>query len=122
MKSTPSPLFKSGGLAALIVGISLLATPGYAAAAQMVTGEVVDLKCYLDHGARGDKHAECASKCIAGGGPVGLLTADKQLYLVVGGKSLSPQLAPLAGKTLTLTGKLAERNGMKMIENAEIQK
>ena len=52
--------------------------------AKSVTGEVVDLMCYLDHGAKGDKHAGCAEKCIKSGGPVGLLTKDDQLYLVIG--------------------------------------
>ena len=53
-------------------------------ATQSIKGEVVDLMCYLDHGAKGEKHKGCASKCIKSGGPVGLLTADNQLYLVVG--------------------------------------
>ena len=88
-----------------------------------VKGEVVDLMCYLDHGAKGDKHAGCAEKCIKSGGPVGLLTADDQLYLVVGEhEPMNDKLAPLAAKTVTLKGKVVERNGMKMIENAEIEK
>src|SRR3954454_7483575 len=36
-----------------------------------VKGEIVDLMCYLDHAATGDKHAACASKCVKNGGPVG---------------------------------------------------
>jgi hypothetical protein len=37
-------------------------------------------------------------------------------------KPMNNKLAPLAGKTITLKGKVVERNGMKMIENAEIEK
>jgi hypothetical protein len=91
--------------------------------AKTVTGEVVDLMCYLDHGAKGDKHAGCAQKCIKSGGPVGLLTKDDQLYLVVGDhQPMNEDLAPHAGKTVTLTGKVVERNGVKLIENAKLEK
>ena len=93
-----------------------------AAAAKEVTGEVIDMMCYVDHGATGDKHAPCAQKCVKGGGPVGLLSQGKA-YLVVGDhKPMNDQLAEYCGKTITLTGKMAERGGIAMIENAEIVK
>jgi len=88
-----------------------------------VKGEVVDLMCYLDHGAKGDKHAGCAETCIKAGTPVGILTADNQLYLVVGDhKPINDRLAAYAAKTITVKGKVVERNGMKMIEDAEVEK
>lgn len=87
-----------------------------------VTGEVVDLMCYLDHAAMGEEHATCAGKCIKGGGPAGIVSNGKA-YLVVGEhKSMNDELAPFAGKTITVKGKLAERAGMAMIENAQIVK
>lgn len=87
-----------------------------------VTGEVVDLMCYLDHGAKGEKHKGCAEKCIKSGGPVGLLSGQ-DLYLVIGEhKPINDELASKAAQTVTLKGKVVERNGMKMIENAELQK
>jgi hypothetical protein len=90
---------------------------------QTIKGEVVDLMCYLDHGAKGEKHKGCATKCIKSGGPVGLLTADDQLYLVVGDhKPMNDELADKAAQVVTLKGKVVERNGMKMIENAELEK
>jgi len=92
------------------------------AATKTIKGEVVDLMCYLDHGAKGDKHKGCAKTCIKGGGPVGLLSED-QVYLVVGDhKPMNDELADKAGETITLTGKVVERHGMKMIENAQIEK
>ena len=92
------------------------------AATQSIKGEVVDLMCYLDHGAKGEKHKGCAEKCIKSGGPVGLLSED-QLYLVIGDhKPMNEELAPKAGETVTLKGKVVEKNGMKMIENAELEK
>jgi hypothetical protein len=101
----------------------ILAPGAMAAETTTIKGEVVDLMCYLDHGAKGDKHAGCAETCIKSGGPVGLLTADDQLYLLVGEhKPMNDQLAPHAAKTITVKGRVVERNGMKMIENAEIEK
>ena len=42
-----------------------------APADKTVTGEIVDVMCYVDHGAVGEKHAALrVQKCIEGGGPV----------------------------------------------------
>jgi len=87
-----------------------------------ITGEIVDLMCYLDHNAMGEKHAQCAATCVKTGGPVGIVS-DGKAYLVVGEhKPINDQLGDLCGKTITLKGKLAERGGMAMLENAEIVK
>jgi hypothetical protein len=89
---------------------------------ETITGEVVDLMCYLDHGAKGEKHKGCAEKCIKGGGPVGLLSGD-QVYLLIGDhETINDKLASKAAETVTVKGKVVERSGMKMIENAELQK
>jgi hypothetical protein len=93
-----------------------------ASAEKTVTGEIVDLMCYVDHNATGEKHAGCAAKCIQGGGPVGIVS-DGKVYLVVGDhKPMNDQLADFAGKTITLKGKVASSGGMTMLENAEIVK
>jgi hypothetical protein len=92
-----------------------------AAASKEVTGEVVDMMCYVDHNAVGEKHGQsCGAKCVKGGGPVGIVS-DGKAYLVVGEhKPMNDQLAEYCGKTITLKGKLAERGGIAMIENAEV--
>jgi hypothetical protein len=93
-----------------------------AAATKEVTGEIVDMMCYVDHNAIGEKHASCGEKCIKGGGPVGIVS-DGKAYLVVGAhKPMNDELAPLAGKTVTLKGKMASNGGVSMLENAEIVK
>ncbi len=93
-----------------------------AAASKEVTGEVVDMMCYVDHNAMGDKHSACGAKCIKSGGPVGIVENGKA-YLVVGEhKPINEQLADSCGKTITLKGKVAERGGVAMLENAEIVK
>jgi hypothetical protein len=93
------------------------------AASKEVTGEVVDMMCYVDHNAVGEKHGQsCGAKCVKNGGPVGIVS-DGKAYLVVGEhKPINDQLAEYCGKTITLKGKLAERSGVAMIENAEIVK
>ncbi len=116
-------------LAALVIPLAFVSAHDHdgdkaasSAAEKTVTGEVVDLMCYLDHGATGDKHSACAGKCIKNGGPAGIVS-DGKAYLVVGEhKAINEELSPLAGKTITIKGKLAERDGMSMIENAEIVK
>ena len=49
-----------------------------------VTGEVIDMSCYVDHGATGEKHAGCAKKCIESGLPVGIKANDGKTYVVIG--------------------------------------
>jgi len=94
---------------------------GDAATSKEVTGEVVDMMCYVDHNAVGEKHGQsCGAKCVKNGGPVGIVS-DGKAYLVVGEhKPMNDQLAEYCGKTVTLKGKMAERGGIAMIENAEI--
>ena len=46
-------------------------------------GEIVDLSCYLQVGKHGDKHRDCGQKCVANGQPVGLLTADGSIYMLI---------------------------------------
>jgi hypothetical protein len=92
------------------------------AATKEITGEIVDMMCYIDHNAMGEKHAGCGEKCIKGGAPVGIVS-DGKAYIVVGAhKPMNDELAPLAGKTVTLKGKLATNGGVSMLENAEIVK
>jgi hypothetical protein len=88
-----------------------------------VTGEVVDMMCYVDHNAVGEKHGQsCGAKCIKSGGPVGIVS-DGKAYLVVGEhKPMNDQLAEYCGKTITVKGKMAERGGVAMLESAEIVK
>ena len=90
-------------------------------AAKTLTGELVDTGCYLGHGARGEKHVECATKCISGGMPMGLLTSDGTLYLLtMNHDNADPynELKTMAGKMVSVTGMVMTRSGMKGIEAA----
>ena len=108
------------------LGLSLCAATGFAHEGQKhsdkLTGEIVDITCYLDHGSSGAAHAECARSCIAKGMPVGILSGGK-LYAVVIGSHESPneKLADMAGKMVTITGHKLEKNGMRAIDMETVE-
>ena len=94
------------------------------AAPVTMTGEVVDLYCYMEHpaSATGAEHAKCAAGCIGKGLPIGYLTADGTMYLIIGKdhESASSAVTEWVGKQSTLTGYVKEQKGMKAIELVSI--
>ena len=48
-----------------------------------VTGEIIDMSCYLQLGKHGEKHVSCGKKCLAAGQPIGLLAKDGSVYLLM---------------------------------------
>ena len=92
--------------------------PGMKAATKSVRGEVVDMGCYLGHGAKGADHVSCATKCLAQAMPMGILTSNGTLYLVtLDHDNADPynDLKGMAGKDVTVTGAMLTRSGMKAI-------
>jgi hypothetical protein len=82
-------------------------------------GEIVDTGCYLGHEAKGADHKSCALQCIAGGMPMGLLTADGTVYLMtMSHASADPynKAKEMASLMVEVTGPVHERGGMKAIE------
>jgi hypothetical protein len=69
-------------LAACAAGLTGART---AVAADTITGEIVDLACYMHdpETGRGAAHRKCADTCLKKGMPIGLLTDDKQVYLLL---------------------------------------
>ena len=87
--------------------------------ASVVKGELVDMGCYMGHEARGEKHKGCATKCVAGGMPMGLLSADNKLYLLtLNHDNADPvnQCKDLMAAQVELTGVVSERGGMRSID------
>src|SRR5512140_28170 len=104
IKSLLAALALGAGLALVQVGTGAEEKAG--GDTQSIKGEIVDLMCYLDHGAKGEGHKGCAQKCIKAGGPVGLLSGET-LYLVVGDhQPINDELASKAAETVTLKGKV----------------
>ena len=109
----------------LLVGLMVLGMAGACYArgtakaekTSKITGEVVDITCYANHGAKGEKHASCAQKCLTGGMPAGIL-ADGKLWVATMKDHSAPnaKLAPMAGKTVTATGTEIEKNGTQIFE------
>ena len=82
------------------------------------TGEIVDLACYVAQGAKGPDHAGCAKSCVKNGQPMGLLVGDDTLVLLAADhKDGAPYeaLKELAGEQATVSGTLAEKDGMKVV-------
>ncbi len=78
-----------------------------------ISGELVDISCYMQLGKTGEKHVDCGSKCVRSGQPVGILTAKKDLYIVIaeehhprrdGQADIREQLATNMGKQVSATG------------------
>ena len=85
-----------------------------------VTGEVVDVSCYLQLGKRGEAHVACGTKCLQNGQPVGLVDADGTLYIVMpeehhprrdGQAEIKSVFIPLLAKTVTVPGMEVEMKG-----------
>lgn len=91
---------------------------------QTLTGEVVDVFCYLSHGqdGLGPKHAGCAKKCIQGGLPVAIKVGD-QLYLasMADHTAANAKLADVAGHQVTVTGKVMEKDGQHLIAISQVE-
>ena len=78
-----------------------------------IVGEVVDVSCFLQLGKRGEAHIPCGQKCVRNGQPVGVLTDDGELYLIIpeehhprrdGQVSLKDRFADLMAKRVQVSG------------------
>jgi hypothetical protein len=89
-----------------------------------VKGELLDLDCYMASGAHGNDHKSCADMCINAGAPMGVLTNDGKVYLLVSGhnkKEPYEELKKHAGEEITVTGTLTEKDGIKGIVVSEVK-
>jgi hypothetical protein len=89
-----------------------------------VTGEIIDLSCYLQVGKHGDKHRDCGQKCARNGQPIGLLTADGTVYMLIdeehdprrdGQTELRAKLIDHMAHVMTVNGTYSEVEGQKAI-------
>lgn len=90
----------------------------------MVQGEVLDMACYVSHGAKGPDHAACAKRCAKGGQPIGLLADDGEVYLLYASHddgSAFEATKELAGTKVMISGKKFEKGGITGIEVHEVK-
>ena len=89
-----------------------------------VIGEVVDYSCYLQVGKHGEKHRDCGQKCLQNGQPMGLLTKDGDLYLLMeeehnprrdGMTNLRTACIDHMARIMEVTGTYSEISGTKAL-------
>ena len=86
---------------------------------QTITGEIVDMGCYMAKGAKGPDHKDCGMKCIANGMPMGLLTDRGMLYvLTMNHDNADPfnKAKEWASEKVKVTGPVSIRNGVKSLQ------
>lgn len=105
------------------VAASVDGKPNPAKEATLV-GEIVDFSCYLQIGKHGEKHRSCAQKCFQAGQPIGLLTKDGTLYMLMeeehdprrdGLTNFRTAAAEHAAHIMEVTGTQSEHAGYKAL-------
>jgi hypothetical protein len=119
MKSLKIHLPKIAGslLVAAMTVVSLSAF-GQSKSTKTVKGEVLDMSCYMGHGAKGPGHKQCAQMCLDKGLPAGLLTSSGQVYLLVEDHDKADaynKAIKHAADQVTVTGKVANKNGIQAL-------
>ena len=120
--------------AAVLISVSITALlmkwsehrrPSVAGAQEiLVTGEVLDMTCYIASNLSGPDHAECARVCIKSGEPAGIKTRDGKVYLLTGepGHSVNAELADYAAQIVIIKGRQTVRDGFMQLQVEEIRK
>jgi len=83
-----------------------------------VTGEVVELWCYLEAGDRGAAKKACATACAKAGNPIAIVDAKGQLFTLAGlrsHQSAQELLLDKMSETVTVTGTLVKNPNVQMI-------
>jgi len=92
--------------------------------ATTVTGEVVDVSCYMELGKRGEAHVACGSKCIEHGAPVGIVDEKGNLYILFaeehhprrdGEVDIRKTFQPLLAQNVTVSGMMTEMRGVRAL-------
>lgn len=89
-----------------------------------ITGEVLDMACYSASGAKGEEHKSCAAACIKGGSPMGILTSDGKVYLLVEDhdkKDAYAEAQKHAGEQISATGTYSDKGGLNALIVDEVK-
>src|SRR5262249_60453276 len=89
-------------------------------AAETSRGDVVDLACYMHDPAtgQGTAHRKCADTCLKKGLPMGILTDDKQVYLILEdheNPKAYAQLKEKAAEKVTAEGEKVTQGGVQAL-------
>jgi len=89
-----------------------------------LTGQVIDMNCYVTMGASGAAHKQCAAACAKAGVALAILGSDGNVYMPVSRKPADPQnsrLVPFAEARVKITGTHRMSNGIHTIEIKTIE-
>ncbi len=89
-----------------------------------IKGEVIDLWCYFEGGDHGPDHKDCATMCAKAGNPIGLLTPQGDVYVMMGIKDHQPGREVLVDRmadTVTVEGTLVKKGGLQLIYVAAVK-
>jgi len=109
---------------AIISLVMIFSGIAYSAETKKITGEVVDVSCYVAEGAKGEGHKACAIACVKAGEPAGILEENTgKVYVVVTGDHSNPakKIKPYVAKMVEVTGTVNERGGISTIDIKEIK-
>ena len=125
------------GLVCLVASVSCGRARGASSTTETVTGQVIDLACYLmDHEDVGMDHKTqggatppnvgfaCAYSCVRWQGmPAGLLTSDGKIYQIAGelAANSNVKIAPYLTRTVTLTGNITRVDGVTLIAANDVK-
>ena len=102
------------------------AAKGQAGPQSMVmTGEILDMNCYMTHEGQGEKHAKCAKACALKGAPLGLLDDQGSVHLLVADHANEKPMKraqELAGEKVKIAGKMSAKGGLSAIVLSSVEK
>lgn len=87
-----------------------------------LTGRVVDLHCFMTGQMPSADAAKCTADCIRAGVPAALETSSGLIVLGQGVNGPAKTLLPFAHQDVQVRGKLFERDGVKYLDIASMQK
>ena len=111
-------------VAMIAIGCSVVSFAGPPAEAT-IKGEVVDVACYEGkNGARGAAHKSCGVSCAKGGAQLGILDADKKMYLISGdyAANKNEKLVEFVAETVEATGEVMTKDGKTWLAVKSIKK
>lgn len=112
-------------LAGAALALTMIMSGGAVRAGDTISGEVVDLACYLHNPSmKGPGHRKCAETCAKKGIPMGILTDDGKVYLLLEDhdtpKPYAEALAK-AAQTITVEGDKVTQGGLTGIVVEEVK-
>jgi hypothetical protein len=113
------------GVVAMALVSGALFGVGPVRAADSVTGEVVDVACWMhDEKYKGPSHKKCAETCAKKGIPMGILTSDNQLWVLLEDHENPKGYADAkakAAETITVEGVKVTKGGVQAIIAEEVK-